>query len=183
MGTFKVLPQIFSNINATELILSLLTIFIIYGFKRTTKEVPSTLVALFVVSAGAYFLKIDYHPIAAIPSGLPSIQLSLFRAFSLSTLPHFFFTALTLALLGAIDSLLTSVVADNLTKTVHRPNQELIGQEIGNSIGALFAGILITVGIGFMDYKGLKAIPFMPKAEFIILMTVLVLRFGIWSLP
>lgn len=233
MGTFKVLPQIFSNINATELILALLTIFIIYGFKRIIKAVPSTLVALFVVLAGAYFLKIDYHPIAAIPSGLPSIQLSLFGAFSLSTLPHFFFTALTLALLGAIDSLLTSVVADNLTKTVHRPNQELIGQGIGNSIGALFggipgagatirtvvniqsggktrlsgmiagllllgillavgpiasqipaavlAGILITVGIGVMDYKGLKAISYMPKAEVIILMTVLVLS-SIWNL-
>ena len=48
---------------------------------------------------------------------------------------------MTLALLGAIDSLLTSVVADNLTKTKHLPNRELIGQGIGNSISALFGGI------------------------------------------
>ena len=46
-----------------------------------------------------------------------------------------------LALLGAIDSLLTSIVADNMTKTIHEPNKELIGQGIGNSIGALFGGI------------------------------------------
>jgi SulP family sulfate permease len=46
-----------------------------------------------------------------------------------------------LALLGAIDSLLTSVVADNLTKTKHLPNRELIGQGIGNSISALYGGI------------------------------------------
>jgi SulP family sulfate permease len=51
------------------------------------------------------------------------------------------FTALTLALLGAIDSLLTSVVADNMTKTKHKPNKELIGQGIGNSISAMFGGI------------------------------------------
>jgi SulP family sulfate permease len=48
---------------------------------------------------------------------------------------------LTLSLLGAIDSLLTSIVADNLTKTRHLPNKELIGQGIGNSIGAIFGGI------------------------------------------
>ena len=46
-------------------------------------------------------------------------------------------TALTLALLGSIDSLLTSVVADNMTKTKHKPNRELIGQGIGNSIASI----------------------------------------------
>ena len=46
-----------------------------------------------------------------------------------------------LALLGAIDSLLTSVVADNLTKTQHNPNKELVGQGIGNSVAALFGGL------------------------------------------
>lgn len=50
-------------------------------------------------------------------------------------------TALTLSLLGAIDSLLTSVVADNLAKIRHLPNKELIGQGIGNSIAAVFGGI------------------------------------------
>ena len=53
----------------------------------------------------------------------------------------YFFTALTLAILGAIDSLLTSVVADNMTKTQHKPNKELIGQGIGNSVAAIFGGI------------------------------------------
>ena len=46
-----------------------------------------------------------------------------------------------MSLLGAIDSLLTSVVADNMTKTKHKPNKELVGQGIGNSIAALFGGI------------------------------------------
>ena len=233
IGTFKVFPRIFIHILFTELILTLLTIFIIYGFKRITTKVPSTLVALLIVSGGAFALGIDYRPIAAIPSGLPIPQWGLFATFGIDTLTQYLFTAMTLALLGAIDSLLTSVVADNMTKTVHEPNKELVGQGIGNSFGALFggipgagatirtvvninsggktrlsgmiagllllfillaigpvasqipaavlAGILITVGIGVMDYKGLRAIPYMPRAEVIILIVVLVLS-SIWNL-
>lgn len=233
LGTISILPRIFSNINTLELMLALLTIFIIYGFKRITTAVPSTLVALFVVSSAAIGLDLDYRPIAAIPSGLPIPQWGLFASFGLENLTSYIFTALTLALLGAIDSLLTSVVADNMTKTVHQPNKELVGQGIGNSFGALFggipgagatirtvvninsggktrlsgmiagllllfillavgpiaskipaavlAGILITVGIGVMDYKGLKAIPFMPRQEVVILLVVLILS-SIWNL-
>ena len=128
IGTIKVLPRIFANINSLELILALLTIVIIYGFKRITTAVPSTLVALLVVSGRAYFLGLDYRPISAIPSGLPIPQWGLFAGFGLETLTQYLFTAITLALLGCIDSLLTSVVADNMTKTVHEPNRELVGK-------------------------------------------------------
>ena len=233
LGTFKVLPRIIKNIDITELLLAFFTIAIIYGFKKVTTVVPSTLVALFVVSAVAYGFGINYRPISAIPSGLPEIQYSVFKVLDISLVVKYIFTAITLALLGAIDSLLTSIVADNMTKTIHEPNKELIGQGIGNSIGALFggipgagatirtvvninsggktrlsgmiagllllfillavgpiaskipaavlAGILITVGIGVMDYKGLKAIPYMPKPEVFILLIVLVLS-SIWNL-
>ena len=233
LGTLKVLPRIFAQINTIELILALLTIAIIYGFKRITTAIPSTLVALLIVSGGAFALGVDYRPIAAIPSGLPLPQWGLFAGFGLDTLTQYIFTAMTLALLGCIDSLLTSVVADNMTKTIHEPNKELVGQGIGNSMGALFggipgagatirtvvniksggktrlsgmiagllllfillaigpiasqipaavlAGILITVGIGVMDYKGLKALPYMPRPEVIILIVVLVLS-SIWNL-
>ena len=233
IGAFRVVDRIFSNINILELGLALLTILIIYGFKRITTAVPSTLVALFVVSGGAIFLGLDYRPIAAIPSGLPIPKWELFGTFGVGTFTKYIFTAITLALLGAIDSLLTSVVADNMTKTVHEPNKELVGQGIGNTFGALFggipgagatirtvvninsggktrlsgmiagllllfillavgpiasqipaavlAGILITVGIGVMDYKGLRAIPFMPRQEVFILLLVLILS-SVWNL-
>jgi len=233
LGTIKILPRILGNINYLELCLALLTIVIIYGFKRVTSKVPSTLVALFVVSFGAYALGLDYRPIDSIPSGLPIPQWGLFVSFGIETVTLYIFTAITLALLGAIDSLLTSVVADNMTKTIHNPNKELVGQGIGNAFGALFggipgagatirtvvninsggktrlsgmvagllllfillgigpiasqipaavlAGILITVGIGVMDYKGLKAIPYMPRAEVFILIVVLVLS-SVWNL-
>lgn len=233
LGTIKIIPRILGNINYLELCLALLTIVIIYGFKRVTSTVPSTLVALFVVSFGAYALGLDYRPIDSIPSGLPIPQWGLFASFGIETVTLYIFTAITLALLGAIDSLLTSVVADNMTKTTHNPNKELVGQGIGNAFGALFggipgagatirtvvninsggktrlsgmvagllllfvllaigpiasqipaavlAGILITVGIGVMDYKGLKAIPYMPRAEAFILIVVLVLS-SVWNL-
>ena len=233
LGTIKVLPFALNNINWLELILAIGTILIIYGFKRITKAVPSTLVALFVMSGIAIGFGLDYRPIDEIPSGLPIPKLEMFTDFSFASITPYIFTALTLALLGAIDSLLTSVVADNMTKTKHKPNKELIGQGIGNSIAALFggipgagatirtvvninaggktrlsgmiagvlllmillalgpiaskipaavlAGILITVGIGVMDYKGLKAIPYMPKQEVAIMLVVLVLS-SIWNL-
>ncbi|QHI37683.1 Bicarbonate transporter BicA [Kordia antarctica] len=215
IGALRVLPRALKNINWLELMLALGTIFIIYGFKRITKAVPSTLVALVVMSGIAYLFKLKYQPIEAITGDFPMPNMEIFTGFSLGSITPYIFTALTLALLGAIDSLLTSVVADNMTKTKHQPNKELVGQGIGNSIAAIFggipgagatirtvvninsggktrlsgmiagvlllvillalgpiasqipaavlAGILITVGIGVMDYKGLKAIPSLPK--------------------
>lgn len=243
LGAIKALPRALQNINWLELILALGTIFIIYGFKRITKAVPSTLVALLVMSAIAIAFGFDYRPIEEIPSGFPIPNLEILTTFSLSNITPYIFTALTLALLGAIDSLLTSIVADNMTKTKHKPNKELVGQGIGNSIAAIFggipgagatirtvvnitsggktklsgmiaglmlliillglgpiaskipaavlAGILITVGIGVMDYKGLKAIPSLPKdmkmgplkisSEVLIMLVVLVLS-TFWNL-
>ncbi|WP_373075406.1 SulP family inorganic anion transporter, partial [Zeaxanthinibacter enoshimensis] len=141
LGTLSVLPRALQNINWLELILALATIIIIYGFKRITTAVPSTLVALIVVSGVAYGFGLDYRPIERIPEGLPMPQMEIFTQFKLSSVTPYIFTALTLALLGAIDSLLTSVVADNMTKTKHQPNKELVGQGIGNSIAAVFGGI------------------------------------------
>ena len=68
LGTIKVLPFSLNNINWLELILALGTILIIYGFKKITKAVPSTLVALFVMSGIAIGFGLDYRPIEEIPS-------------------------------------------------------------------------------------------------------------------
>ncbi len=233
LGTFKIFTRALKNINMLELLLALATIFIIYGFKRITTAIPSTLVALLVVSGVAYGFGLGYRPIQEIPSGLPVPNLGIFTDFNFGAISPYIFTALTLALLGCIDSLLTSVVADNMTKTRHKPNKELVGQGIGNSIAAVFgglpgagatirtvvninaggktrisgmvagvllfiilmglgpiaskipaavlAGILVTVGIGVMDYKGLRAIPYMPKPEVAIMLIVLVLS-SVWNL-
>ena len=243
VGALKVIPTALGQINWIELLLALGTMLIIYGFKRITSVIPSTLVALVVMTTIAIFFVPTYRPITAIPSGFPTPQWSVFSEISFLELSPYVFTSLTLALLGAIDSLLTSVVADNMTKTRHLPNKELIGQGIGNTISALFgglpgagatirtvvninsggvtrvsgmisslvllmillifssvastipaavlAGILITVGISVMDYRGLKAIPDLPKdikflklgisSEVIILLVVMLLA-TFWNL-
>jgi sulfate permease, SulP family len=227
IGSLSYLRRVLSNINMVELLLTIATIFIIYGFKRITKAIPSTLVALFVVSGGAILMNLEFVKIREIPAGYPIFQMEMFTQFHLGAIGPYVVTALLLALLGAIDSLLTSVVADNMTKTQHNPNKELIGQGIGNGIAAMFgglpgagatirtvvniqaggrtklsgmtagillfvilvllgpiaskipaavlAGILITVGIGVMDYKGLKAFRGMHTSEKIIMVTVLTL--------
>ena len=243
MGSLKLLPRAIQQVNWLELILALVTIIIIYGFKRVTKAVPSTLIALVVVSGAAFGFGLEYRTIAQIPQGFPMPNLEIFSDFKFSVITPYVFTAFTLALLGAIDSLLTSIVADNMTKTKHNPNKELVGQGIGNTIAAVFggipgagatirtvvninsggktrisgmisgillllillamgpiaskipaavlAGILITVGISVMDYKGLRAIPSLPKdialgplklsSEVIIMLVVLALS-TFWNL-
>lgn len=243
IGALKILPRALRKINLLELLLSLGTIIIIYGFKKITTSIPSTLVALIVVSGLAIVLKLDYVPIEQIPQGLPLPQLEMFNSLSFNSLSPYIMTALALALLGGIDSLLTSIVADNMTKTKHRSNRELIGQGIGNSIAAIFggipgagatirtvvninaggktrlsgmiagvlllfvllvmgpiaskipsavlSGILITVGIGVMDYKGLRAISKLPKntslgplklSSEVLIMVVVMLLSTFWDL-
>ena len=103
--------------------------------------VPSTLVALFVMTGIALGFGLDYRPIQEIPSGLPIPNLGIITEFSLGSITPYIGAIVMLALLGAIDSLLTSIVADNMTKTKHNSNQELIGQGIGNSVAAVFGGI------------------------------------------
>ena len=125
IGAMKSLPRALRSINYMELILALITIVIIYGFKKITTKIPSTLVALVLVSGVAIVAGLDYRPIEEIPSGFPMINFGIFTEFTVGSLSPYIFTAITLAFLGAIDSLLTSVVADNMTKTSHNPNREI----------------------------------------------------------
>ena len=138
LGALRVLPKALQQISWIEFLLALGTIIIIYGFKRITTAVPSTLVALVVMTGVAVLFVPSYRPITAIPQGFPVPKWDIFTELSLAQITPYVFTALTLSLLGAIDSLLTSVVADNMTKTRHKPNKELIGQGVGNTISALF---------------------------------------------
>ena len=200
---------------------------------RITRKVPASLVALIIISLAAFFLipqdlftRINSD--GPLPTGLPDIHLGFITLLSdYASMIKVFEYAITLAALGAIDSLLTSVVADNMTKEKHNSNRELIGQGIGNMgaglIGglpgagatmrtvininsggknrlsgvfagllllgvllglgqlvgwvpnAVLAGILITVGIGIIDYKGIGHIRSIPRSDAVIMVIVLVL--------
>ncbi len=233
LGSIKTLPKALKNINLIELLLALGTLFIIYGFRRITKKIPSSLVALLVMSGIAVGFGLNYRKIDEIPSGLPVFHFDIFTNFSLDTIAPYIFAALTLTFLSTIDTLLSAVVAENMTKNKNKPNKELIGQGIGNIIGSLFggipgagsttrtmvnieaggktrlsgmisglfllvvllvlssvaslipvavlSGILISIGISVIDYKGIKEIPHMPKAEVVIMLVVLILS-SLWNL-
>jgi SulP family sulfate permease len=142
------LPErIAGGISLTALFLGLGTIAIIYLFPLITKKIPSTLVALIVMTVVALFCNMDEKLlIGSIPAGFP-MPFFAKEGISLSglnwgeILKASIIPGLTLAGLGSIDTLLTSVVADNITKTHHNSNRELVGQGIGNMISGLFCGI------------------------------------------
>ena len=141
IGSLKYYSRAISNIDYTEAIIAIMTIIIIYGFKRITTLVPSALVALIVITLGVTLIEIEYTAISKINAGIPKPNLQIFSISEILSLAPYVIMALLLSLLGAIDSLLTSLVADNMTKTRHSPNKELIGQGIGNSIAAIFGGL------------------------------------------
>ena len=132
-----------SNINWAAVGLGVFTIAVNMLFPKVTKKIPSVLVALLAGTLAAVVLPIDVPKIGDIPSGIPKIQVDALFDWGVLTEHSLFIlkSGLTLALLGSIDSLLTSVIADNLTKTQHNSRRELIGQGIGNVIAAVFGGI------------------------------------------
>lgn len=135
------LPDIISGANLEAIGIGLLTIIVYYLFPKITKAIPSTLVALIVATLVAYFLKMQAPLIGEIPSGLPDLKIDGFFNIPSEAYALIVEYAIVLAALGSIDSLLTSVIADNITKTRHNSNRELIGQGIGNAVAAMFGGI------------------------------------------
>ena len=142
------IPGAFSQgISLIALLLGVGTILIIQLFPKITGKIPATLVALVVMTVVSLFCGMpDALTIGDIPGGLP---LPFFAKEGMelagldwgAMLKAAIVPGLTLAGLGSIDTLLTSVVADNITKTRHDSNRELIGQGIGNAVAGLFCGI------------------------------------------
>ncbi len=221
------LPRMFTEANLYALALGGLTVGVYYLFPKITKAIPSALVALLVASLAAYFLKWDVPVIGEIPSGLPALQIGTMWPIDADAYGIIVEYAFVLAVLGSIDSLLTSVIADNMTKTKHNSNRELIGQGIGNMLAAIIggipgagatkgtvvninaggktrlsgalhglfllavllglgtlaahiplavlAGLLIPVGFKIIDFKGLKHLKVVPRADAIVLIIVLLI--------
>ena len=219
------IPDAIPLINWEAVLISSSTIAIIYLFPRFTKAVPSTLVALISMTIVTASMGLKVPVIGPIPTSLPELNLGAIVNIHATDITLIVELALTLALLGAIDSLLTSVIADNITKTKHHSNRELVGQGIGNIIAGcigglpgagatmrtivninaggqtplsgvahgvlllgtllglgnyaqeipipVLAGILITVGIGIIDYKGLRHIKSVPRTDAVVMLIVL----------
>jgi SulP family sulfate permease len=131
-------PAAMADPNYSALGIGLLTLAIVFAWPaRWGKYLPSPLVALIVGTLVG--LGFDSVPILGnIPTGLPSFIMPSVSSDALLIMME---AALILAILGAIDSLLTSLVADNMTRTRHNSNRELIGQGVGNMAAGFFGGI------------------------------------------
>ncbi|MGW0821113.1 SulP family inorganic anion transporter [Streptomyces sp. NPDC002845] len=128
------------------------TIVLMLVSTRVIKSIPASLIALVAmtvalrlvdsllrdVSVGPVSLNSAIDYIGQIPESVPSITVPEFSGSLILTL---LLPALSIALLGSIDSLLTSVVMDNITGHRHRSNKELIGQGVGNAVSGLFGGL------------------------------------------
>ena len=141
IGTLRSLPELLVNINPAETGLALLTVAILlFTPSKLKKWAPPQLLALVVGTLVSLMLfpDLDIRRIGEIPMGLPSMQVPTFSPGQLQVM---FVDAAVLGMLGCIDALLTSVVADSLTRTEHDSNKELIGQGLGNLASGLFGGI------------------------------------------
>ena len=223
---FSKIAEPLSNLNIYTVTLGLVTLVINYAFPLVTKKVPSVLVALLAGTGLSIALGWDVPIIGDIPTGFPQLQVSALGNVDSQYFVFIIQSGLTLALLGSIDSLLTSVIADNITKDRHDSRRELIGQGIGNIVASVFggipgagatkgtvvaiksgaktrlsgilhgvfqlvallglgafvsyiplsvlAGLLISVGLAIIDYKGFKHLWQVPRADAIVMIVVLI---------
>jgi len=225
IAAIRGVPEYLRNANLSALAVCLGTVALIYVVPKITKAVPGTLLALLIMTPIAYFGSLDVALIGDIPTGKPRFMIP--DQLEWSGLKLVLPAAFMLAMLASIDSLLTSLVADKITKTRHDPERELMGQGIGNLVAGLFgglagagatmrtvanvqsggrgrlsgivhsllllavllglgplaeqiphavlAGILITVGIGIIDYEGIKHFLKVPRGDAVVMVVVLLL--------
>ncbi len=141
-GVIESLSTVFSDFepNGAAIGVAIMTLGIVFLTPRKISQwVPSPLLALLIVTPLSILIFGDsaLDRIGEIPKGVPSLSLPSFNKY----LPIIFKAGLVLAVLGAIDSLLTSLVADNISQTKHNSDRELIGQGIGNAVAGLFSGL------------------------------------------
>ena len=138
-GIVRSWPDAVSNVNFSALTIAAVTLLVgIVWPGALRKYLPPTLVALAAGTLLGVLWLSNTPVIGEVPMGLPQVRLPVL---SLDILARSVQPAVTIAMLGSIDSLLTSLVADAMTRTRHDPNRELIGQGIGNMVAGFIWGL------------------------------------------
>lgn len=141
LGIVQNLPQLLEKINPIALILGVMTVAIIYLTPSKVKRiVPPQLIALVLgtIVSLVFFSNADIPRIGVIETGLPKLQMPTFTPTSVTIM---LVDGVMLGMLGCIDTLLTAVIADSLTRTEHKSDKELIGQGIANLVSGLCGGL------------------------------------------
>jgi SulP family sulfate permease len=143
--SFEVLRTYLNAPQLAPLALTAATAAIMLLWPRVTTRIPGGIVALLLVTGISLALHLGVPRIGVIPAGLPLPHLP---AFDLATVPALFSAAVAVAILAGLESLLSAVVADGMTRGVrHTPDRELFGQGLANLIVPLFGGIPATGAI------------------------------------
>src|SRR6202521_3422510 len=148
LARMEVLARNFRSFSPLETGLGVLALVLILVFMRFVKRVPGYIVVLFAGTALVMILKLPVETIGTrfggIPSGFPAIKIPQFHFDLLRPLIS---PAITVAMLGAIESLMSAVVSDRMSGDKHNPNVELVGQGIANIFSPLFGGLPATGAI------------------------------------
>jgi SulP family sulfate permease len=148
LARIETLAAHFRTLSPLETGLGALALALILLFARYVKKVPGYIVALFVGTAIVAIFKLPVETIGTrfggIPSGLPKLQIPQFR---LDLLRPLVSPAVTVAMLGAIESLMSAVVSDRMSGDKHNPSVELMAQGIANIFSPLFGGLPATGAI------------------------------------
>lgn len=140
-ATLFALPELWANIQPTETLLGILTLAVLFFMpKKWAKMVPPQLLALVAVTAVSlwFFADVDIRRIGEIPLGLPALITPTFTSEQITAMV---LDGIVLGTLGCIDSLLTAVISDSLTRQEHKSDKELVGQGVGNLVSGLFGGL------------------------------------------
>lgn len=136
------------TINVTATVIGLLAVAIMLIWPKVTDKIPGSLVAIIVTTAIVYFAKLDVNTIGSVygqlNSSFPKFHVP---AISMKLVQQMLSPAFTIAVLAAIESLLSAVVSDGMIGDTHKSNAELIGQGLGNIFSGLFGGIPATGAI------------------------------------
>jgi sulfate permease, SulP family len=148
LARVEVLVRNFGTFSPVETVLGVLALLLILSFARYVKKVPGYIVALVVGTAIVAFFKLPVETIGTrfggIPSGLPKLHMPQFH---LDLVKPLISPALTVAMLGAIESLMSAVVSDRMSGDRHNPNVELVAQGVANMFSPLFGGLPATGAI------------------------------------
>lgn len=140
--------QHFNSVSLYAIIIALATVVITLGFGKIIHRIPGSLVAILVTTLAVTLLKLPVETIGSrfgsIPSSLPTPHLA---PISWTTIQGLIRPAFAIALLGAIESLLSAVVADGMIGGNHKSNMELVAQGIANVVAPIFGGIPATGAI------------------------------------
>jgi len=148
VGRLRAIGSHLDTISPAALGLAAMTLLLVLGTNRSVKGIPGTVVGLVAGTSVAWLAHLPVETVAsrfgAIPSGLPDFQLPAFRPSLMLTLLS---PAITVGMLGAIESLMSAVVADRMSGDRHNPNVELVAQGVANIVSPMFGGLPATGAI------------------------------------